>query len=265
MSILYKAVLLSWMATVVTIAAFLTFIIPQQRQSLLDSLHSNAKLITTSIAEVAAGAVVAGDYSTVADHCVNIVRSGESVRYIVIVRADGFALVHRATGWTNIRLGGEWLPQGARQSQGRIAKIFGDEVYHYSTPFDCSGLQWGWIHVGISLDNFNEDARSMYRRTSLLALICILTSLIATVLYARRLVQPIRHLTDISKLVASGDLSARASISSGDEVENLGTAFNQMTQTLQRVYEELSAARDYTSNILQSMSDTHRRRFSFLR
>jgi signal transduction histidine kinase len=68
-SILWRTILLCWLVTIITIILFVFSIIPSQRESLLDSLRSKAQLVSTSIADVAAGAIVIEDYSAVVDHC----------------------------------------------------------------------------------------------------------------------------------------------------------------------------------------------------
>jgi PAS domain S-box-containing protein len=257
MSIRLRAIVISWLVTVVTIAIFAFFIIPQQRASLLDSLRFKAQVVSTSIADVAASAIVIEDYSAAVDHCMKIVGNGESVLYIVITRNDGFSIIHKAEGWTTGKLGSEWLPSGERSARGAIKKtgMIKEEAYLYSSPLSYSGVEWGWIHIGLSLDKFNQDSRGIILRTILLASACVLISLAATVFHAWRLVAPIRMLTEITRQVAAGDLTARADISSGDEVENLGVAFNYMTCRLQQVHSELLAARDYTQNVIQSIND----------
>jgi len=257
MSIRLRALLISWLVTVVAIAIFASFIIPQQRASLLDSLRSKAQVVSTSIADVAASAIVIEDYSAAADHCMKIVGNGESVVFIVITRNDGFSIIHKAGGWTTGQLGREWLPSGELSARGAVEKtdMAKQEVYLYSSPLSYSGVEWGWIHVGLSVDKFNQDSHGIILRTILLASVCVLISLAATAFHAWRLVAPIRMLTEITRRVAAGDLTARADISSGDEVENLGIAFNYMTHSLQKVHLELLAARDYTQNVIQSMND----------
>ena len=256
-SIMVKAVLLSWLVTVVTIAIFAFSIIPQQRRALIDSLRSKAEVTSTSVRDVAATAILVEDYGTVVEHCLQIVGDGSSVSYIVITRQDGFSLVHRPGGWSNATLGSDWRPGGPRLPAGLLRKteMASDEVYLYSRPLDYSGIEWGWIHVGLSLQQYNEEKRSVYGWTLLLGIASILVGLLATILYARRLVGPIRDLTEATRRVAAGDLKARARIRSGDEIETLGESFDHMTETLQRTLEELTGARDYTANVLQSMND----------
>jgi PAS domain S-box-containing protein len=257
MSIRERAVMLSWLVTVLTIIIFASFNIPQQKQSLLDSMLSNAEIVSTSIADVAAGAIVIEDYSSVVDHCMKIVGSGESVPYVVITRNDGFSLIHQPSGWKTAQLSGFWLPTGPRLATGGIRKtdLYEKAVYQYSAPFSYSGIDWGWIHIGLSLNKFNADLQGVYVRTALISLVCIAIGLLATIFYAGRLVKPIRQLTDITNRVSAGDLKAKAVIKSGDEIETLGNSFNKMTESLEHAQAQLKRGKDYINNILQSMND----------
>ncbi len=98
-------------------------------------------------------------------------------------------------------------------------------------------------------------ADAIFLRALLMALAVMLAGLVGTVLAARRLVRPIRRLTEVAWRVADGDLSARAEAASGDEVEDLAAAFNHMTQTLQKANTELRSATNFTHSIIQSMND----------
>jgi two-component system sensor histidine kinase/response regulator len=245
-SILRKTVVFSWLVTATTIGIFTLSVIPEQKRSLLDNLESTAQLIATSISDVAASAVVIKDYSAVINHCMQIVGDGKSIPYIVMTRRDGFSLIHKAGAWENNELSGLWRPVNIMKSEGEILRtgLIDAPVYHYTSPFSYSGISWGWIHVGLSLDEYNEQTSVMYRRTAFLGFICVVIGLVATVFYANWLVKPIHLLTETTKKVARGDLSARAEIKSGDEIENFAVSFNNMTQSLQDVHKQLSAAKD---------------------
>jgi signal transduction histidine kinase len=241
-----KMIMLSWLVTLGTIGVFLVVVIPQQKRSLLESLHSKANLVTTSIGDVAAGAIVIEDYSAAVDHCMKIIGQGDSVLYIVVTRNDGFSLVHLPSGWRTESLSGAWLPLGPREAHSGIQKTeFSDrEAFLYSSPFNYSGIEWGWIHIGLSLNKFNEDLHVVYRRTAEIALVCVFLSLVATIFYSKRLVSPIHQLTEMAHRIGNGDLSARASISSGDEIEKLGSSFNSMTESLKMALHELTRAKE---------------------
>ncbi len=257
LSVLLKVAILSWSVTVFTIALFAFAIFPEQRASLIQNLNSKAQLVSTSIADVAASSIVIEDYSAVVDHCMKIVDKGESVPFVVITRKDGFSLIHQTSGWSMQTLPKDWVSQGGDQPHGEITRtaFSKDEVYQYSFPFFYSGIDWGWIHVGLSLDTYHHDLGVLYRNTTLVGLSCILVSLIITIVFARRLVRPILSLTELTKRIAAGDLTARATIGSGDEMEDLGASLNEMTDNLDQAHRRLQESMDYTRNILQSMND----------
>ncbi|MBI5385422.1 MAG: HAMP domain-containing protein [Verrucomicrobia bacterium] len=113
-----------------------------------------------------------------------------------------------------------------------MVSLFNRRVFHYSQPFDYSGIQWGWIHVGLSLESYDRSVNQVYRRTGVLAVVCVVLSLMASVIYAKRLVRPILSLREAVQKVAGGDWSARATVQTGDEIENLSRSFNRMTDAL---------------------------------
>jgi signal transduction histidine kinase len=124
-----------------------------------------------------------------------------------------------------------------------VVPMFNRRVFHYAVPFDYSSIQWGWIHVGLSLDAYDKSSWEVNLRTGILAVVCVLISLLASVVYARRFVKPILKLQSVVELVAGGDLKARADIRSHDEIEQLASAFNSMANTIQRRNRQLSEAK----------------------
>ncbi len=56
------------------------------------------------------------------------------------------------------------------------------------------------------------------------------------------IVKPLRHLRDVSDAVTRGNIALRAEIHTGDEFEDLATAFNRMLRTLITIQDELRQA-----------------------
>ncbi len=229
-----------------TLGLFVASTIPYQRTAILDAMESEAKSTVTSIDQVTASAIITEDFGTVVEHCLRVVKDSPTIVYIVVTRSDGFALVITKNGWRQETLGGVWTPKSPQKAANVFLKsaISTEEVYHYSHPFKYSGIDWGWIHIGLSLKKFHADLEAMYRRTAILALLCIGVGTGVALLFARRLTQPIYALDATTQLVARGDLSARADIRSGDELERLGRSFNEMTETLRKSRGEIIAAKE---------------------
>ena len=228
-----RTALLAWLVSIGTLAIFALAIIPEQNRIFQENLRSQAYGTTVSLRDVAASAVVSEDYSSVIDHCTEMLKGDASIDYIVFTRNDGFSLAHERTGWRTLSLSGPWLPAERRSIGGvGVVPLFNRRVYHFSQPLDYSGVDWGWIHIGLSIDSYDRSVAGLYHRTVLLALVCTVLGLLASIFYAKHLVRPVLNLQRVVRQVADGDLSARAEIARGDEIGQLAASVNSMTEAL---------------------------------
>jgi two-component system, NtrC family, sensor kinase len=228
-----RITLLGWLVTLVTLGVFITVIVPEQKREFELSLESKARGVAVSIRGVAAGAAVSEDYSAVVDQAMQVLSGDNAIDYVVVTKNDGFSIVIDRSTWKTENLPGVWHPvvRKAASSIGAPA-LFGRRVFQYAFPFDYSGIQWGWIHIGLSLNAYDESVRRTYERTGALTLLCGLLSLAISLVYAGRLVRPIHVLRAAVERLAQGDLHARAQVNSRDEIERLAEAFNEMAQTI---------------------------------
>jgi signal transduction histidine kinase len=228
-----RITLLGWVVTLVTLAVFVTVIVPEQKHEFQLNLESKARGVAASIRGVAAGAAVSEDYSAVVDQAMQVLSADQAIDYVVITKNDGFSIVIDRTTWKIEKLGDAWHPVVRTPSSSiGSSPLFGRRVFQYAFPFDYSGIQWGWIHVGLSLDAYDESVRRTYKSTGALSILCGALSLLISLLYAARLVRPIHILRTAVDKVAHGDLYARAEVHSGDEIERLAEAFNEMARTI---------------------------------
>ena len=235
LGIMLRTALLSWLVAIVTLLVFVVALLPQLKRTFLENLQSKAYGVTVSLRDVAAGAVVNEDYSSVVDHCTEMLKGDPAIDYIVITRNDGFSLVLDRNAWSSKTLDATWRP-ARRAPGGTIADVslFHRRVYAYAQPFDYSGIEWGWIHVGLSLDSYDRNIYALYQQTILLAVVCVVFSLGVSMAYAKRLVSPILSLRHTVQQVAGGDLSARANVERQDELGSLAASVNTMTEALLR-------------------------------
>lgn len=247
---------LAWTVTLVTLAIFVVFIIPEQKWSLQQGLASKAKGVAVALQSDIAGATASEDYTPVVEHAMDVIAGDPELEFLLITKADGYTIAVDRNGWTVIpKIDEQWLP-AERVAQGTIADVplFHRRVYRYSDPFSYNGLEWGWVHVGLNLDWYDSSVRTVYLRTSLLASSCIVLALVASMLFARRFVRPILSLRTAVERVASGDFSARAPVGSQDEIEQLAVTFNNMADEVLHRNRIMEAVR-YTAQSLQSSDD----------
>lgn len=228
---------MAWFLVVFTAVVFVFSTIPSQREQLLEEMRQRAKVAFTSTAQAAIESIVLEDYSSIVEHCINMVSQNPGLKYVVLTRHDGFSLVHTPALWRQDQLDGLWTPLSREEDlSGRFVthEFSDDKAYHLSYPLSYSGIEWGWIHLGLSPEKFYKDLRVLYTRTFLTALLAVVGGLIVSFLYARRLSIPIQRLDRFARKLADGDLSRRIDIQTGDEVQSLADSFNHMVGKLNR-------------------------------
>jgi two-component system, NtrC family, sensor kinase len=235
---------LSWMVALFSLSIFVAASVPDQKREIEDNLRSKARGVAASLRDGLATAAVTEDYSGVVDQAVQALAGDDAIDFLVIAKNDGFALIVEKGGWHTAQLGAFWRPS-LRVARGGIEAVplFGKRAFRFATPYDFSSIAWGWIHVGLSLDGYDRGVARVYRRTGALAVVCVAGSLLASVLFARRLVRPILRLQAMVGKLAEGDLSARASIHSAQEIERLAQSFNTMADSLWQRDEILESVR----------------------
>jgi signal transduction histidine kinase len=251
----FRIFLLSWTITLVTLAMFAFAIIPEQKRDLADALHSKAQAISYSLQEVTVGAAISEDYSSVVDQCVQVLAGDNAIDYLVITKNDGLSVIVERRGWRTESMGAFWRPE-VRQVMGSIASVpyFNRRVYSYSRPFDYSAIQWGWIHVGLSLQTYDRSVSSVYQRTGVLAVLGVALSFFASLTYARRQARPIRALQAVVQQVARGNLAARAPVAGGYELEDLAHSLNLMADSILRGNQILENVRFAAQELLSASS-----------
>lgn len=132
-------------------------------------------------------------------------------------------------------------------------QVRGQSVFEFSmSVVDDKGTSLGKLFYALS-DRPLQQALAEARFDSVRALVVTVALLLllgtATVVMAAvrshkvafRITRPLTELTEAANRIASGDRDARVTISSGDELELLGGAFNHMAAELKDSYERLEA------------------------
>jgi len=124
---------------------------------------------------------------------------------------------------------GMGMPGIARDLDGR-------QVLSASAPI--TPLGWAVLIEQPLFEAF-EPIRASIFRTAALVLFGVLLSVLVSLVLARRLVRPIRALTEGAGRIGAGDLGHRLEVKTGDEIETLAEQFNQMTSQLRESYANL--------------------------
>jgi signal transduction histidine kinase len=231
-----RIAVLSWLIALFTLFIFAAVTVPHQKSFFLSNLESRANSVAVSLHDATAGAALNEDYASVVLAAQGLIAGGAKIDFLIIMKNEGFALIVEENGWRmESEIDSFWRPS-IRSPFSGIAKVplFDRRVYYFGQPFDYSGIQWGWIHVGLSLSDYDQNVELLYRNTFMLALACIVFSLLVSFGYAGQLVRPVQRLRQIVQQIAGGDLSVRAEVIRHDELGSLAQSVNTMTDALVR-------------------------------
>ena len=254
-SIYFKSAMLSWTLIIATVIMFFFGVIPFQKDAAINKMRSECKDIATSVAQVTATAIISEDYSFAVEHCMNVLRGSHSIKSIVITKNDGFSLLHKKEEWNTKLLDSTWYSLIEEEKVGNIMKSRFEEsdVFRYSYPLTYSGINWGWIHIENSLDQYNEDFDTIYKRLIALSAVLITLGFILSFYFSNRLVKPILLVDKVAQSIADGDLSVRLNMKSSTEIMSLSDSFNKMAINLKKAHDELeSKVVERTNQLLQS-------------
>lgn len=122
--------------------------------------------------------------------------------------------------------------------------------------------KWGTIRIALSLEEMQKQITQTRLGLVGLGILALTIGFGGSVVYARRITQPVKDLVRGTVWVSKGDLDQKIEVHTGDEIEELARNFVHMVEEvrthrkeLEDQLHEISALRQYRENILQSMTN----------
>lgn len=123
------------------------------------------------------------------------------------------------------------------QRTGRT--VADDTIYDILVPIKLLHTDFGMIRLGFDITRLYEERNQIIYYNAMMGVGLLLLAGLLSLLATNWLVEPIEKLETTTSRLAGGDMSARANIQSGDEIEELGERFNDMAGKLQNRIEDL--------------------------
>ncbi|MCX8047645.1 MAG: methyl-accepting chemotaxis protein [Anoxybacillus gonensis] len=138
-----------------------------------------------------------------------------------------------------------------------IYEFEGVKKYAFYAPIKSTG--WGLV-LTVPVDEATEKLYYLAILSFVTAGVVILFAVVAIVLFASRLVRPLQKLSQLTKEVASGDLTVTIDHRSKDEVGQLGQYFQQMVHhmrnMLQQLHDSAEQLRQYAQTFVVASDET---------
>jgi len=100
--------------------------------------------------------------------------------------------------------------------------------------------------TSFSLGNVKEALKEVYVPIGFMAFAVLLLNALLGLALSRSIVNPLRVLNQATKKIAGGKLDERVNIHTGDEIEELGNTFNEMTEALKKMKQRAESANPLT-------------------
>lgn len=228
-SLFLRTAAYSALVTILTLTAFGFRFILHERQVLYNHLRDQAKTLALALDSVAAQAFQEGDFSQAVAQAVRMVHADDNVLYVVFTPEDGPSYV-QTTGNGGLRdLGDAWRPPGNHALGGmRTTALAEGQVFHHTRPMMIGQSGRGWLHVGISVKQYEDGVQGLFQIMLDLVGPGLLIGFLTSFLFANRLTRPIGELKRFAQRVARGDLESSVQIESNTELGLLGDTMNHI-------------------------------------
>jgi signal transduction histidine kinase len=116
----------------------------------------------------------------------------------------------------------------------------GEKITLFVYPLDIGEPEKRWtLYLGVSPKSLITHINKMIIVSISFFIILIIFATIVSVYLARSVTKPITELRDVTDKISKGNLDIKAEIKSRDEIGQLASAFNKMTEDLKKSREEL--------------------------
>ncbi|NLT35506.1 MAG: HAMP domain-containing protein [Gaiellales bacterium] len=141
----------------------------------------------------------------------------------------------------------------ARRESATLGRL---EVY-VAIPLPAASTSWssGVLRVAQSAGRIDALLVAAWRVPLVVWAIMLLPILLASYFLTRSIFRPVESLRQMTRRVASGDLTARNSVRRGDELGELAEALNTMASQLEARVGQLAAEQDRSSRLWTALSD----------
>jgi two-component sensor histidine kinase len=253
-SILRRVTLMAWLVAVLSVCVFAVIMVLQRQFSVQTELESEARSLAEAIQHDVSQDINGQRFSAVVDYCLSTLGREKSLVYLVITLHDGDSLIHTGPDrWQRLNLKDEvWHPEPEDENRGRILSspfYPKGRCLHYSHAATMDGSQWGWIHLGLSLDRYQDSITAIYRNTGMAGAVVLIIGALVAYFLARNLIKPLRVLQTFAHRVAGGALNARANIPAGGEIGDLADSFNRMVESLEQHQDKLRESIKSTASL----------------
>jgi two-component system phosphate regulon sensor histidine kinase PhoR len=137
----------------------------------------------------------------------------------------------------------------------RRSSTLKEKLLYVALPIYKDGQIDAALRINTQLRSITLLSKEFFAKNALMLLTVLLLALISAYLFSGLLAARITELGRAFAKLSAGDLTARAHISGGDELEELGENFNLMSQNMADIIKVKEHSRAELSGVIESVND----------
>jgi len=215
---------------VVLMSLLVMLLMNRQKSFFLKLNHERAFALSNTLASTANSYVISYELSGL-QKLVSTYKNNPGLQYAIVTSDDGIVLAHtnekylgqKATDSVSVKL---------RSSDTTQILIENNSMLDIATPIINHDKIVGWARVGLSQDYVEPNLTAIRKNGMLFILISLIIGCLFAIIVAGRLSKGLQKLMAAAQKIKAGNKDLRVAPSKSREITELGTAFNQMLDTI---------------------------------
>jgi signal transduction histidine kinase len=225
-------IILAQIVVVALVSVFIYSYYPsQQKQAALEAVESKIHSISNMFS-IGVG-IGMGETDLVAvSEALNWANADSSVVYLSVRNTNEQKIASfTASGMT--------LPDETTGVSVKGKLILIDKIIYYKTDITYQSLTFGSLLIGYSIKKIEDDISHLKLTTLYFCLILFAVGVLLSIVIGNMMTENIRELDNTVRIISSGAEHVRVTVTSNDEIGELGRAFNKMLHRLDKSRNEL--------------------------
>ena len=243
-----KVFILIFLAIFMVLFLFTTEATRLQKESIISSLESESKTMADAMTLLNKENLIIDNKIGIFEFLNEYVKLNKQIESVIISRNENaYNIIIKKESWDVIDSKNE-IYESAQNDFVQFSIItspyLNKKVFKYTYPIYFSNILWGWLHIDVSLIEYDKKIEQMYLQFIFLAIFMLITSIFLSYFIAKMVAKPIVSLNNVSNEIARGNLSIRANITTNDEIGILAKSYNKMLENLENSQNELKNSRN---------------------
>jgi signal transduction histidine kinase len=205
-------------------------------------MENQATIIAKTIIINNTEAILSDQTSLIIENSLSILKDNHLIKYFIFNKNNADPIFIKNKKWsliTKIDKNIKVLETNNKEHTILNSNLENEDVFHYVYPIQVTSYNWGFVHIGFSLDEYYKNQNTIYKNFILISLTSFLVVAFFAFLLTKWLIKPILRLNITTKAIVEGNYKEIPNKASNDEIYELTDNFNLMLKYLKKKDEEV--------------------------